>query len=111
MKFLPEMMMLLRTLTLAAMVSVLATPALADVKPLAQKNGCFACHSVDNKLLGPAWIDVAKKYRGDKHAATKLETRIRSGSTGVWGNIPMPPNNQVSAADIKALVKGILALK
>jgi cytochrome c len=105
------MIMILRSVVFVVLAASLAMPALADIKPLAQKNGCFACHSVDNKLLGPAWTAVAKKYRGDKSAAAKLESRIRAGGSGVWGKIPMPPNNQVSEADIKALVKGILALK
>lgn len=95
----------------ALILGVLAAPAMADIKPLAQKDGCFACHSIDNKLVGPAWKDIAKKYKGDKSAEAKLVHKVKAGGVGVWGQIPMPPNSQISDADIKTLVKGILALK
>lgn len=102
--------MIKRALLCAGVLAVLASPAMADLQ-MAAKNGCTACHSVDNKLVGPAWKDVAVKYRGDKSASARLFAKIKNGGSGVWGPVPMPPNAQVSDADIKALVKWILALK
>jgi len=76
-----------------------------------QKDGCAACHAVDKTIVGPAYQKVAAKYRGDKTAATKLEQKVKAGGSGVWGEVPMPPNSAVSDADIKALVAWILTLK
>ncbi|HUL55769.1 MAG TPA: c-type cytochrome [Usitatibacter sp.] len=95
---------------LAAALAVAPAAALAD-EALAQKNGCLACHAVDKKVVGPAYKEVAAKYRNDKDAAAKLEKKVKAGGQGVWGAVPMPPNAQVSDADIKALVKWILSLK
>jgi len=89
---------------------IAAFPALAN-EELAKKHACFACHAVDKKLVGPAYKDVAAKYRGDKDAVAKLAQKVKKGSQGVWGSIPMPPNSAVPDADINALVKWILSQK
>jgi cytochrome c5 len=78
---------------------------------LMQKVGCAACHGIDKKIVGPAYVDVAAKYKGDAGAPAKLAQKIKAGGAGVWGQIPMPPNPQVPDEDIKALVSWILALK
>lgn len=78
---------------------------------LAKKHACFACHTVDKKMVGPSYKDVAAKYRADKEAPAKLAAKIKNGSQGVWGNVPMPPNTAVPDADINALVKWILSQK
>ena len=82
----------------------------AKAKQLATKYNCLACHAVDKKLVGPAYQDVAKKYKGDKSAAEKLAGKVKAGGSGVWGAIPMPPNN-VPDADIKTLVDWILSVE
>lgn len=87
------------------------THAMADGLALAQKNACMACHQVDKKLVGPAYKDVAAKYRGDKTAEAKLVKKVKNGGSGVWGTIPMPPHPQMSDADIKTIVHWILSLK
>ncbi len=87
-----------------------ATPALASLE-LAQKNACTACHAVDKKLVGPAYKEVAAKYKGDAKAEAALSDKVKKGSVGVWGQVPMPPNAHVKDEDIKTLVKWILALK
>jgi cytochrome c len=94
--------------TLAAALS--ATPVLAN-QELATKNACTACHAVDKKLVGPAYKDVAAKYRSDKDAAAKLVEKVKKGGVGVWGQVPMPPNTTVKDEDVKTLVKWILSLK
>jgi len=87
-----------------------ALPAKAD-EAMARKYNCLACHTVDKKLVGPAYKDVAKKYAGQKDAEAKLVQKVEKGGSGVWGNIPMPPNSTVPDADVKALVKWVLSLK
>ena len=86
--------------------------ALADAgEDLLKKNGCTACHAIDKKVIGPAYQDVAAKYKGDAGAAAKLADKVKKGGSGVWGPVPMPPNTQVSDADIKTMVAYVLALK
>lgn len=78
---------------------------------LAKSKNCMSCHSVDTKILGPSFKDIAKKYAGDKTAEAKLATKIIKGGSGAWGAIPMPANSQVTEADSKTLVKWILSVK
>ena len=82
----------------------------AKAKQLAQKYNCLACHAEDKKLVGPAYKEVAAKYKGDAGAEAKLIAKVKSGGGGVWGSIPMPPNN-VPEADIKTIVEWVLSLK
>ncbi|HET7635472.1 MAG TPA: c-type cytochrome [Burkholderiales bacterium] len=78
---------------------------------LAQSSGCMTCHDIGQKKIGPAFKAVAAKYHGDKNAESWLIKKVTQGGSGVWGNVPMPPNAQVSEADIKTLVEWILSLK
>lgn len=94
--------------------SLLSLPAaavdMAKGDALAKANNCLGCHAVDKKLVGPAYQDVAKKYRDDKEAEAMLIKKVKEGGKGVWGQIPMPPNSpKVSDADIKTLVEWVLA--
>ena len=86
-------------------------PALAaDEQKLAQESGCLACHAVYNKVVGPAFKEVAAKYQGDPNAEATLVERVKEGGAGVWGQIPMPPNSpKVSNANIQTLVKWVLS--
>lgn len=95
---------------LLASLLLVATSAMAD-EALLKKNNCMACHAVDKKLVGPAYRDVAAKYRGQSDAADKLAKKIRAGGAGVWGQIPMPPHPQISEADAKKLASYILQSK
>ncbi|HQX06938.1 MAG TPA: c-type cytochrome [Zoogloea sp.] len=89
-----------------------STAAFADAgADLAKAKNCLACHAVDKKLVGPAYKDVAAKYKGDKTAEAKLAEKIVKGGVGAWGQIPMPPNPQVSAAEAKTLAAWVLAQK
>jgi cytochrome c len=91
-------------------LAVATAPAFAN-EEMAKKNGCTACHAIDKKLVGPAYKDVAAKYRGNKGVEATLFDKVKKGGVGVWGQVPMPPNPQVKDEDVKALVKWILALK
>jgi cytochrome c551/c552 len=75
---------------------------------LMQKNGCTACHGVSTKVLGPGFTEVADKYRAAAGAAAALFNKVKNGSSGAWGPMPMPPQSQISDADAKALVQWIL---
>jgi cytochrome c5 len=83
----------------------------AAAQALMQKDGCAACHAVDKKIVGPAYQDVAAKYKDDKDAPAKLAQKVKSGGAGVWGQVPMPPNSAAPDDDVKALVAWILTLK
>jgi len=94
----------------AAALVATSLPALAQ-QDLAQKKNCLACHAVDKKVVGPAYKDVAAKYAGQKDAVDKLTQKVLKGGSGVWGQIPMPANPQVSEAEAKQLVTWILGMK
>lgn len=92
----------------SVMVFFAAQPVMAD-EALAQSKNCLACHSIANKIVGPALKDIAAKYKGDGGAAATLAGKVKNGGGGVWGAIPMPPN-AVSEAEAETLVKWILSL-
>jgi len=87
---------------------LLPMPAKAD-EALAKTHNCLACHTVDKKLVGPSYKEIAKKYKG-QNVAAQLEQKVKKGGQGVWGPVPMPPNAAVPDADIKKLVDWILKL-
>jgi cytochrome c len=78
-------------LVLAAALAVGAVPAAKASPELAKKHACLACHTVDKKLVGPSYKEVAAKYRADPAAQGKLADKVKKGSQGVWGQVPMPP--------------------
>jgi cytochrome c len=91
-------------------VSSAVGAAPADATPLLTKYNCQACHTLDKKLVGPSYKEIGAKYAGDSAAAAKLAQKIKSGGSGVWGAVPMPPNN-VPDADLKTIAEWILAQK
>ncbi|MDD5242256.1 MAG: c-type cytochrome [Sulfuricella sp.] len=78
---------------------------------LAKDTGCFACHSIKKKLLGPAWKNVATLYRTDPAGEEKLMSKIANGGSGIWGNIDMPAYPTLSEEDRRVLTQYILSLK
>lgn len=94
----------------AASALILAGNVQADAE-LAQNSGCMNCHAVDTKLVGPALNEIAAKYAGEEGAAEMLAGKIKNGSNGVWGQIPMPPNAAVSDENALVLAEFILSLK
>ncbi|RFU47543.1 c-type cytochrome [Paraburkholderia sp. DHOC27] len=95
------------------MVGGLVSTARADTAPrgqaVAQANACMGCHAVDRKLVGPAFQQIAARYKGDVQAPAKLARKVKDGGSGVWGAIPMPAHPNMSDADIKAVVDWVLA--
>ncbi len=98
----------IRILIAAAACALLPVAAHANPE-LAASKACMACHSVDKKLVGPAFKDVAAKYKGNKDAAAQLAGSILKGSSGKWGPVPMPAN-RVTDAEADTLAKWVLTL-
>lgn len=79
-----------------------------DVNALLAKNACLGCHAIEQKVVGPAYRDVAAKYRGDATALEKVQTSIREGGSGKWGAVPMPPFSRLSDEELAALAGYVL---
>jgi cytochrome c len=94
---------------MAAAGIVMAGQAQAD-EALAKSKNCLACHAIDKKLVGPSYKDVAAKYKGDAKAPAMLAEKIKAGGKGVWGQIPMPPNN-VTPEEASKLAAWVLSQK
>lgn len=101
--------LLLATLTAFAALSA-STAAMADLKLATDKN-CMACHSVDKKVVGPAYKDIAVKYAAQKDSVDYLAGKILKGGANAWGPIPMPANAQVNAAEAKTLATWVMSLR
>ncbi len=102
----------MKAIYVATMIAVglgVSGQVLAD-EALAKAKNCRSCHAVDKKLVGPSYKDVAAKYKGDAGAAEALATKIKAGGKGVWGQIPMPPNN-VTPDEAKKLATWVLSQK
>ena len=101
-----------KVLGACAVAAALALTGTAQAnEKLAQASGCMTCHGVDKKVIGPSYKEVAAKYRADKGAEAQLFMKVKKGSSGVWGQVPMPPNAHVKDEDVKTLVQWILAIK
>jgi cytochrome c len=104
----------MKLLNFAAMASMLVVVAgqaqAANEEALAKSKNCLSCHAIDKKVVGPAYKDVAAKYKGDKSAAAKLAAKVKAGGKGVWGEMPMPPNN-VTDDEANRLVAWVLSQK
>jgi cytochrome c len=96
---------------LCAVVLVAASGGAMANADLAKAKNCMTCHAVANKVVGPAFKDVAAKYAGQKDAEDKLAKKVIAGGSGVWGAVPMPANAQVNEAEAKTLVKWVLSQK
>ena len=100
-----------QTAMVALMATAVAAPAMTSAnEELARNKNCLACHKVDAKLVGPSFQEIAAKYKGDAAAADTLATKVKEGGVGAWGQIPMPPNPQVSDDEAKTLVDWIMSL-
>jgi cytochrome c len=88
-----------------------SAPALADIDEFYKEKNCFACHRIERNTLGPALKLIAAKYVDDKEADVKLAKKIREGTVGVWGQVPMPAQPQVNEEESLKLARWILTLK
>lgn len=105
--------MKIKSMAIIASSAVLSLGLVGNVAAdaaLAQAKNCMACHQVEMKVVGPAYKDVAAKYKGDATAEAKLVEKVLKGGTGVWGEVPMPPNEAtVSKEEATTLVKWVLS--
>ena len=101
---------LVLSVAVAAVLSSGAALA-ADAQQLLKEKACLACHTVDKKLVGPSYKEVAAKYKSRKDAEAYLSKKIIEGSTGVWGAVPMPPNGTLADDEARTLAKYILTVK
>ncbi|MCG8041933.1 MAG: c-type cytochrome [Candidatus Thiodiazotropha endolucinida] len=81
-----------------------------DALAVATTSGCMACHQVETKVVGPAYKEVAAKYKGDAAALEMLVGKVKAGGVGTWGQIPMPPHAHVSDENIRTVVGWILSM-
>jgi cytochrome c len=81
------------------------------VQKLLNANACNGCHSLDKRVVGPSFREVAAKYAGDRAAAARLAAKIRSGGQGVWGAVPMPPNAALAEPELQRIVAWLLEQK
>ena len=105
---LPISLMLLCGLSQAAEMSA---EEKASTKQLAQDSGCLSCHSLTEKIVGPAYSSVAEKYKDQNDAAASLVQSIQYGSKGKWGRIPMPAHPSLAADDLNKLARWVLTVQ
>lgn len=109
------------SMMVAAGVMVAGNAMATEMPAIAKKNNCTACHAVDRKIVGPAWMDVSKKYKGATNykfggkeypLAEGLAMKVSKGGSGNWGSMPMPANDPsgTKQTDIKELVHFVLGL-
>jgi len=103
---------MIRALVVAVGLLLLGGAAQANPQ-LAKDRNCFACHGVDKRTVAPypAYREVAAKYANDRDAPARLARKVREGGVGVWGQVPMPANPQVSEQEAQVLVRWVLSLK
>ncbi len=97
------------TRTLGAAAAAPAAAAVSPAMELATKNGCMACHGVNNKIVGPGYNEVQARYKDQPDAEVRLVAKVKTGGQGVWGSVPMPPNAHLKDEDIKTLVQWIMS--
>lgn len=94
---------------LANLDRVSAAAPVADAEAFAKQYGCLSCHNVNVKVVGPAFKDVAAKYRNDPKAVEKITKQIHHGGSGKWGPVIMPPFPMVTDAQAQMLARWILS--
>lgn len=101
------------TTTTTTTESTKSTSTTVDTAGMAliKKNDCLTCHKVDQKVVGPAYQDVANKYTASEAVIDTLANKVIKGGSGNWGTIPMSPHASLSMDDARSMVKYILSLK
>ena len=102
-----------KTILAAAALTLMAAGAAHADQNLATQSGCMACHQMDAKVVGPAYKEVAAKYKDQEGAVDMLTEKVIAGGVGTWGQVPMPPKGgraDVSDEDIRKVVEWILTL-
>ena len=109
----------MRTPLIALLMSLTASLAMAEggapdeakAMELAKANGCLSCHAKADKIVGPSYVSVAEKYKGDNDAVATLMASVRNGSKGKWGRIPMPAHGSLDEQELKTIIQWVLTVK
>lgn len=109
--FLTSALLVLSCSSSWAVTSSLSASDAAAAMELAKNSGCLSCHALDEKIVGPAYVKVATKYKDMPDAPDSLAQSVRNGSSGKWGRAPMPSHNSMSDQEIKTLVRWVLSLQ
>ena len=96
--------------TIGSAKTAAAEKTITDVADLAKRKACFACHGIDKRIVGPAFKEVAARYKGEAGIEAKLVQKLRRGGSGAWGPMAMPPNPDLAESDAAALVQWVLGL-
>lgn len=88
-----------------------SSPLKDKAMALIANSDCATCHKIDEKLIGPAWRDVANKYAGQDTAVKYIAHKIINGGAGVWGQVPMAPHPTMSQEDAETLANYVMTLK
>jgi len=107
----PAAAFLALAVTIGLGATAFAEDAASPGEAAAKSSDCFSCHAVNSKVVGPAFVDVAKKFDGQSGAQTELVNAIKNGHVGTWGNVPMPAHPQLSDQQLKDIVTWVLSLK
>ncbi len=91
-------------LTLLSALGLVLPATAAEPDPGLRKNGCYACHKDDGRMIGPGFKEVAAKYKGDAGAPERLAGKVRLGGSGAWGQMAMPPHPAIADAELKAMI-------
>jgi cytochrome c len=91
--------------------SKITAAELSQGKELLSKSDCMACHKIDAKLVGPSYMDVAKKYTATEVNYNLLSQKVIKGGSGIWGAIPMAPHSNLKPDEAKKMIKYILSIK
>ena len=97
--------------TITAKADVTGTPEFTKGLDLVKNSDCVTCHKVDEKVVGPAFRDIANKYTNNEATLDTLAHKIISGGSGNWGSIPMAAHPGIALADAKSMAKYVLLLK
>ncbi len=103
--------LLITSLVVMAGISNVYADDAEDVKELVQASGCLSCHSVDEKIVGPAFKDVVAKYSADPDAVANISQSIKNGSRGKWGRMAMPAHASLSSEELKTLATWVMSRK
>jgi len=104
----------LLTICIAAIFGIfIPTSEAQDIKPvaegLAKKYGCLSCHAPTKKIIGPAFRDIAEKYRNTPNTQNYLMLRVKNGGSGIWGVVAMPGNKNISDTDLENVTQWVLS--
>lgn len=98
-------------ITLGCLLGLSTQAHALEGEALFKSKPCVGCHTIDTKLVGPAFKEVSAKYAGQEGASDMLAGKIKNGSKGVWGNAAVMPPNMVTDEEAKTLAGWILSLK